>query len=161
MPEPAPPPISPTDPRIESWTALAFDFGRRRIGLAIADSVTRTARAIGVVQSSTDAIDWPAIERQVAQLQPRYLVVGLPFNADGTPGALTAAVESFARELQTRFKLAVATVDERWSSLEASERLKSERQSGLRTSRVRREDVDAKAASIILERWLDQTCSNN
>lgn len=153
MPDPAPPHATS---RTEPWIALAFDFGRRRIGLASADSLTRAARGIGVFESTSDAINWPAIEREIRQLQPRHLVVGVPFNVDGTPAALTPVAQSFARELEARFKLPVATVDERWSSLEAAARLKSQRQSGLRTSRVRREDVDATAACIILERWMDQ-----
>src|SRR5689334_12038248 len=117
MPEPASPPPPPTEP----WIALAFDFGRRRIGLASADSLTRSARPIGTLQYS-HALEWSEIERHIRELRPRQLVVGVPLNADGSPGALTQAAQSFARELERRFKIPVATVDERWSSLEAAER---------------------------------------
>jgi putative holliday junction resolvase len=144
MPEPRP------------WVALAFDFGRRRIGLAGCDSITRHPRPIEAVRCTDAGIDWTVIERRVQEWQPTQLVVGMPYNADDTPGALTEAAKAFARELTRRFKLPAAEIDERWSSLEAAERLKMQRHSGLRTHRVRREDIDSTAACIILERWLSQ-----
>jgi putative Holliday junction resolvase len=158
MPDPAPDAPPPADkPSTRVWTALAFDFGRRRIGLAAGDSLTRGARPAGAVRGPDAGMDWPAIERQMRELQPAHLVVGLPCNADGTHGALAAAAQSFARELQRRFKLPADMVDERWSSLEAAQRLKSARQTGARRRRVRREDVDAAAACVILEQWFNQT----
>ncbi len=87
-------------------------------------------------------------------LTPRLLVVGAPYNADGSPGALAPAARRFATELGRRFGLPVNMVDERWSSLEASEALKAQRSSGERRKRVRKEDIDSAAAAVILERWL-------
>jgi putative holliday junction resolvase len=82
------------------------------------------------------------------------LVVGAPYNADGSPGALATAADGFAAELARRFGLPVKRVDERFSSLQASERLKAQRASGERRRRIHREDVDSAAAAVILERWL-------
>jgi putative holliday junction resolvase len=82
------------------------------------------------------------------------LVVGAPYNADGSPGALAPAARQFATELERRFGIPVRMVDERWSSLEASAALKARRASGERRRRVRREDIDSTAAAVILERWL-------
>jgi putative Holliday junction resolvase len=135
---------------------MAFDFGRRRIGLASGDSLTRMGRPAGVVHCPASGVDWPALERQLRSIQPSRLVVGLPYNADGTPGMLAEAAQSFARELERRFKLPVSMVDERWSSLEASGRLKSARQRGALKRRVQREDIDAIAACVILERWFSE-----
>ncbi len=158
MPDPAPHDIPPSDnSSTRAWTAVAFDFGRRRIGMATGDSVTRSAHPAGVVRGCDAGIDWSAIEQRLRNSQPAHLVVGMPYNADGTPGTLAAAAQSFARELQQRFKLPVTMVDERWSSLEAAQRLKSARQAGARKRRVRREDVDAIAACVILEQWLNRT----
>jgi putative Holliday junction resolvase len=86
-------------------------------------------------------------------LHPRLLVVGAPYNADGSPGALARAAGRFASELEKRFSLPVNMVDERWSSLEANEALKARRASGQRRRRIRREDIDSAAAAVILERW--------
>lgn len=158
MPDPVSP-VSASAPDSASpvaWIALAFDFGRRRIGLASGNSLTRSAQPVGVVQCPDSGVDWAAVERQVRAVQPSRLIVGLPWNADGTPGALAAAAQSFAQELTRRFKLPVSMVDERWSSLEASERLKSARQSGALKRRVQKEDIDATAACVILERWFSQ-----
>src|SRR5882757_6257403 len=134
-------------------TVLGFDFGLKRIGLAAGDTLTRTAAplpAIAVLQSGPD---WISIERHLREVHPRLLVVGAPYNTDGTPGALAAAARRFASELEKRFGLQVFMVDERWSSLEANEALKARRASGERRKRIKREDIDSAAAAVILARW--------
>ena len=135
-------------------TILAFDFGLKRIGLAAGDTLTRTAGPRPAVAVNAAGPDWAAIEREVRGLQPHLFVVGAPYNADGSPGALANAASGFAAELERRFGLPVKRVDERWSSLQANERLKAQRASGERRRRIRREDVDSAAAAVILERWL-------
>ncbi len=85
--------------------------------------------------------------------QPGLLVVGLPYNADGTESAMSRTVRGFADALSARYALPVRLIDERYSSLEAAGRLRSERASGLRKRRVAKSDVDATAACVILERW--------
>lgn len=135
------------------YTVLAFDFGLKRIGLASGDTLTGTAAPRPAVVVLAQGPDWSAIERELKSLHPRLLVVGAPYNADGTPGSLTKAADRFAAELQTRFGLPVNRVDERWSSLEANEALKAQRASGERRRRIRREDIDSAAAAVILERW--------
>jgi putative Holliday junction resolvase len=135
-------------------TILAFDFGLKRIGLAAGDTLTRTAGPRPAASVSASGPDWEAIEREVRALQPHLFVVGAPYNADGSPGALASAASGFAAELERRFGLPVKRVDERWSSLQANERLKSQRASGERRRRIRRDDIDSAAAAVILERWL-------
>src|ERR1700704_3980245 len=137
----------------EPHTVLAFDFGLQRIGLPAGYSVTSSASplpAIAVLQSGPD---WSAIERNLRAVHPRLLVVGAPYNADGTPGRLAPAARRFASELEKRSGLQVFMVDERWSSLEANEALKARRASGERRKRIRREDIDSAAAAVILQRW--------
>jgi putative Holliday junction resolvase len=85
--------------------------------------------------------------------RPARIAVGEPYNADGSVSPLTDAARRFAAELTTRFSLPVDLVDERWSSQDAGERLRDARASGDRRRRVTREDVDAAAAAVILERW--------
>lgn len=135
-------------------TVLAFDFGLKRIGIASGDTLTRTAAPRPAVPAKVGRPDWDAIGRQVKALQPGLLVVGAPYNVDGTPGALVPAARRFATELEHRFGLPVNMVDERWSSLEAAEALKAQRAAGDRRRRVTREHIDSAAAAVILERWL-------
>ena len=135
-------------------TVLAFDFGLKRIGIAAGDTLTATAAPRPAVAVHQQGPDWNAITREVRMLSPRLLVVGAPYNADGTPGALAPAARRFAAELERRFGLPVNLVDERWSSLEATAALKAQRSSGERKRRVRKEDIDSAAAAVILERWL-------
>jgi putative Holliday junction resolvase len=134
-------------------TVLAFDFGLKRIGIAAGDTLTATAAPRPAAAVHQQGPDWDAIAREVRMLGPKLLVVGAPYNADGSPGALTPVVRRFAAELEQRFGLPVSMVDERWSSLEASAALKARRASGERKRRVRKEDIDSMAAAVILERW--------
>jgi putative Holliday junction resolvase len=133
---------------------VAFDFGLKRIGIASGDTLTGTAAPRPAAAVHQQGPDWDAITREVRMLSPRLLVVGSPYNADGTPGKLAPAVRRFAAELERRFGLPVNMVDERWSSLEATAALKEQRSSGERKRRVRKEDIDSAAAAVILERWL-------
>jgi putative pre-16S rRNA nuclease len=135
-------------------TVLAFDFGLKRIGIAVGDTLTSTAAPRPAAAMLGRGPDWAAIDREVEAAQPRLLVVGIPYNEDGSTGALTRAARRFGAELRDRFGLAVEYQDERGSSLEASAALKRNRSEGARRRRVRHGDVDSAAAAVILERWL-------
>jgi putative Holliday junction resolvase len=135
---------------------LAFDFGRRRIGVACGDTVSRSASALQAVPADAAGPRWEVIASLIHDWQPDMAVVGLPYNVDGSDSEQTTAARGFAAELARRYALEVAMVDERYSSLEAEARLKSARASGLRRRRVAKSDVDAAAACVILERWFSE-----
>jgi putative holliday junction resolvase len=135
---------------------LAFDFGHRRIGVACGDTVSRSASPLDALAGSPGGPRWEAVEVLLREWQPALLVVGLPYNVDGSDSAMTQAAREFAAELRRRYLLEVVLVDERYSSREAEARLKSARESGLRRRRVVKADVDAAAACIILERWFSE-----
>jgi putative holliday junction resolvase len=137
-------------------TVLAFDFGLKRIGIASGDTLPRQAAPRPAIAAGRGGPDWHAIAREVRALAPGLLVVGAPYNVDGSEGALTAAARGFAAELERRFALPVHLVDERFSSLEASEALKARRASGERRRRVKRADVDSAAAAVILGRFFQR-----
>jgi len=139
---------------------LAFDFGLKRIGIASGDTLTRSAAPRAAVGVGRSGPDWAAIAHEVRTLAPALLVVGAPYNADGSESALTAAARGFAAELARRFALPVQLVDERYSSLEASAALRRARASGQRRRRVQRADLDSAAAAVILGRFLggEGTC---
>lgn len=133
-------------------TVLAFDFGLKRIGIAGGDTLTQQAAPRSAVAVHRGVPDWQAIAREVRTLAPAVLVVGAPYNADGSEGTLLAAARRFAAELEHRFALPVRLVDERFSSLEANEALKARRASGAR-GRIARAAIDSAAAAVILGRW--------
>jgi putative Holliday junction resolvase len=135
-------------------TILAFDFGLRRIGVAVGQDVTASASPVGVVRNESDGVDHDRIGELIAEWRPTTLVVGLPLHADGTQGDITAAARRFADEL-ARYAIPVETVDERYTSIEAERVLKKARQQGSR-GRISREDVDAAAAVMIAERYLSR-----
>jgi putative Holliday junction resolvase len=144
------------DPSQGRHLILAFDFGKRRIGVACGDTVSRAASPLGGVPAGTLGPQWGGIDTLMHDWRPAVLVVGLPYNADGSEGAAATAARGFAAELGKRYALPVELVDERYSSLEAEERLRGARESGMRKRRVTKLDVDAAAACVILERWFSE-----
>lgn len=137
---------------------LAFDYGTRRIGVASGDTLTRTAHGLKTLDCSR-GIPWADIERLVRDYSPAQLIVGLPYNMDGSPTPLTPAVRRFAAQLQARHALAVALVDERQSSREAEAQLRYARAQGLKRRRTTHADVDMTAASVLLARWFADPAS--
>ncbi len=145
----------PEQPRRQG-TILAFDFGTKRIGVAIGNTLTGTARPLTVLKANDGAPDWQQLTTLVTQWQPVQLVVGLPLNMDGTESELSTRARRFANRLGGRLSLPVATVDERLSSFEArGEIMRSEQRPGARP------EVDALAASLILETWLSSHSTND
>jgi putative holliday junction resolvase len=134
-------------------TVLAFDFGLRRIGIASGDTLTRSAAPLPAALAGRSGPDWQAIAHAVRTRAPGFLVVGAPYNDDGSEGALANAVRAFAAELERRFALPVHLVDERCSSLEANAQLKAQRASGARRRRITRADIDSAAAAVLLRRY--------
>ena len=134
---------------------LGFDFGQRRIGVAVGNRLTATARPLGFLAGG-DHPDWAAIADLIREWQPGRLIVGRPARLNGERSELTDAAERFARRLHARFALPVDRADERLSSREAEARLRAARQQGRRRS-VAKGESDAVAAQIILETWLERS----
>ena len=156
MPDEASSTDAARDPSQGRHLILAFDFGKRRIGVACGDTVSRAASPLGGVSAGPQGPQWRGIDALIHDWRPGVLVVGLPYNADGSEGAAATAARGFAAELGRRYALPVELVDERYSSLEAGERLRGARESGMRKRRVTKLDVDAAAACVILERWFSE-----
>jgi putative holliday junction resolvase len=135
---------------------LAFDFGLRRIGIAGGDTLTRSAAPLITVAHHASGPDWPAIDREVSRFGPDLLLVGAPYNDDGSPGSLAAAADAFANLLAQRYGKAVARADERFTSTAAHSHLREQRAAGQRRRRVAKGDIDSAAAAILLAGWLEQ-----
>ena len=133
-------------------TVLAFDFGRRRIGVAVGQQVTGSASPLGVVRNGKEGPDWERVEQLIGEWRPARIIVGMPLHADGTRSDITELVDGFIEQIG-RFGLQIETVDERYSSLEAESMLKSGRATGLH-GRINKEMIDTAAAVLIAERWL-------
>jgi putative Holliday junction resolvase len=129
-------PVQPPNP-LKEEIVLGFDFGTRRIGVAVGNGVTRQARPLALLADEGD-VRWRRIGELIASWQPARLVVGIPRHPDGTPHELTARCERFARQLEGRFRLPVARVDERYSSA------------------VVVEGRDDEAAAVILQQWFEE-----
>ena len=136
----------------EPTTILAFDFGLRRIGVAVGQTVTGSASPVAIVANRDTGVDHDTIAALIREWRPARLVVGMPAHADGSDSDLRQPVLAFIDELK-RYELPIATVDERYTSVEAERALKQARAAGTR-GRVSKEDIDGAAAVFIAERYL-------
>ncbi|MDA8256037.1 MAG: Holliday junction resolvase RuvX [Betaproteobacteria bacterium] len=142
-------------------SVLAFDFGTKRIGVAIGTQLgegqSGPARALTTIAAEANDARFDAIAKLIAEWQPVRLLVGRPLGEDGTPHEMTARCERFANQLRGRFRLPVDAVDERFSSAEADARL---RERGLPWQQ-RKTRVDAEAALVILQTWSETHARNH
>ncbi|HQR30551.1 MAG TPA: Holliday junction resolvase RuvX [Anaeromyxobacteraceae bacterium] len=130
---------------------LGIDLGRARIGLALADDVVRAARPLRAIARTGEAADLGAISDVAREWEVTRAVVGLPLNMDGTEGASARLARSFAPRLEAALGVPVDLFDERLSTFEAEDRLRSR---GI-SARDMKALVDAEAAAVILQGWLD------
>ena len=135
---------------VAARTLLCFDYGLKRIGVAVGQELTGTASALTTVAARDGKPDWDAISRLFEEWRPDAVVVGLPLNMDGTDHELSRRARRFGNQLHGRYNLPAHLIDERLSSLEAESLLKG----GLRQKARHKEDIDKLAAQVILETWL-------
>jgi putative holliday junction resolvase len=129
-------------------TLLGFDFGTRKIGVAVGQTLTGTATPLETLRLVKYKPDWERIARLIEEWQPEALVVGLPLDVDDSETDATEPALRFSRQLEGRFGLKVHLADERFTSFEARDRL------GHKAKRL--EEYDAVAAKLILETWLNE-----
>jgi putative Holliday junction resolvase len=132
---------------------LAFDFGEKRIGVAVGDLSLGIAHPLATIAAEDNARRFGEIQKLIAEWCPTRLVVGLPMHPDGTEHELTRLCRRFAHRLEGRFRLPVSLIDERFTSTAAESRL---RESGARRESIRK-NLDEAAACEILQSWFDSS----
>lgn len=149
MPEEA---VIPVSVFVPQGTLLAFDFGTRRIGIAVGNTLLRRANPLATIDNEKTDVRFAAISALLKEWQPCALVVGLPSNDDGTPHQLTALCRRFANRLKGRFNLPTILLDERYTSLAASTQLNEEGIHGMKQKSL----IDQYAAQQILQAYFDE-----
>ena len=134
---------------------IGFDFGARRIGVAVGETAIGIANPLGAIEEVANEARFRAIAKLVEEWRPVAFVVGRPRHADASEHATARLAEKFARRLAARHGLPVAFVDETLTSVEARSRLRAGR-----TRAARSGDVDALAASLILQAYLDDPAAH-
>lgn len=124
---------------------MGFDFGLRRIGVAVGQTITQTASPEAIVASRDGKPDWEHITRLIEQWQPKAIIVGLPMRLNGEEQAMTQPARKFGQRLSGRYLTPVFYIEEQLSSIEAEQRQKNNKKS----------HIDDHAAQIILENWLE------
>lgn len=137
--------------KVQSGTVLAFDFGERRIGVAVGEHLINSANPLTTIDNESNEIRFAAITQLINEWQPKLLVVGLPLSLDGRETEVTQLCKKFARRLNGRFNLPVIMIDERYSSTEASQLLN---ESGIK-GRAQKAMLDQVAAQTILRSYFD------
>lgn len=132
-------------------TVLAFDFGEKRVGVAVGDTETGLAHALTTIVAADNRSRFAAIDALIREWRPACLVVGLPAHADGSEHEISRLCRRFAQRLEGRFGITTRLVDERFTSLAAEDALRS---AGARGAR-RRTVIDQVAAQEILQSHLD------
>jgi putative Holliday junction resolvase len=135
-------------------TILGFDYGARRIGVAVGNRLTSSARALEVVNNGAQGADWQRLDALLREWHPQLLLVGLPLTMNGDEQANSRAARAFATALQERYDTPAQMVDERLSSREAAQRFAEGRARG-ESRRKHAQNLDAVAAAIIVETWLN------
>ena len=152
----------------EICTVMAFDYGEKRIGIAVGQTLSATAEPISVLRQKNQRIDWNAIEALIDDWRPDQFVIGFPHTADGEEIPIHKAILSFSDELTARYKLPVAFYDEHLSSymakqsptaIKEAKKLANKHKCRPRQTRGKRHrtglaELDAIAAQMILESWL-------
>lgn len=128
---------------------ISFDFGMKRIGVAIGQTVTQTARPLDTIQAREGAPHWDAIAKLLKKWLPDALVVGIPLNMDGTDQPISQIARQFAQSLRERFQITVYETDERLTTKDAREKLFN----ALGYKGLQDGQVDRVAAQLILENW--------
>jgi len=142
----------------EITTILGFDYGARRIGVAVGNRLTSSARALEIVNNGAQGADWRRLDALLREWHPQLLLVGLPLTMNGDEQANSRAARAFAVALQERYGTPTQMVDERLSSREAAQRFAEGRARG-ESRRKHAQNLDAVAAAIIVETWLNHTDS--
>ena len=132
-------------------SALGLDLGRKRIGVAGCDGTGLIATGLTTIDRRSFAEDVARLQKLVQEREAQLLVIGLPYNMDGSLGAQAKQVQKFAGRLSAALNLPIEFVDERLTSVQAEELLRAERQDFSRNKGL----IDRKAAAIILQQWLD------
>lgn len=138
-------------------TVLGFDFGAKRIGIAVGQVLTGHARALQTLTNVNNKPDWERIEQLINEWKPQALVVGLPYLLDGGETEMTQRADKFSRRLHGRFGLPVYTVSETLSSFAAEEQIKQNK----KLSKQNKHEVDKLAAALITETWLQEQQYND
>jgi putative Holliday junction resolvase len=136
-------------------TVLAFDFGTRKIGVAVGNTMIRVAHPLTTIRSDAAAARFEAIGALIGEWHPSQLVVGVPLHADGSEHEMTARAERFARQLEGRYNLPVVRVDERFTTRSAASDLVA---AGVKGD-ARRAAQDEVAAQTILQAFFDDPAS--
>jgi putative Holliday junction resolvase len=131
-------------------TLVGFDYGTKSIGVAVGQTITRTAESLKTVKAIDGMPNWKQIDLIVKEWLPDAFVVGIPFSMDGSEQAITLLARDFSDQLRERFRIPVYEMDERLTSVEARSQLFEKR--GFRG--LKKDLVDTKSAQIILEDWM-------
>lgn len=130
---------------------LGLDFGLSRIGVAVGQTITKTAMPLSILKAQNGSPNWQTLGLLLEEWNIDAIIVGIPFNMDGTEQPITHLARQFAKQVKKRFQLPIHFVDERLTTVEAKQRMRE-----LGFSKKDLQQADSYAAKLILESWFRQ-----
>ena len=137
---------------IKGETVLAFDFGFRKIGVAVGNTLTKTTMPLDIIYTKNGGPPWNDIENLLEEWKPLSVIVGDPINMDDSFSDMSGKARKFAQRLHGRFSVKVLMIDERLSSFEAKSFLQNEFE-----GKTSLDNIDSFAAEIVLKSWMKET----
>lgn len=137
------------------FNVLAFDYGTKKIGVAVGETSAFSTKALDIIKIKQDIINWDLINKLINQWNPKYLLVGLPLNMDGTEQKMTELAREFANNLEEKFKLKVCLVDERLSTRAANWHMQELAELKL-LKKTKSRYIDNIAAEFIIKTWFEE-----
>ena len=135
---------------------MAFDFGTKRIGIAIGQTITQTARPLATINAKDGVPEWQSLTTLIKKWRPDALIIGIPLNMDGTEQPLTTFARIFANSLKEQYNLPIFEMDERLTTKDARDRIFTE--GGYKA--LQGGQIDQVAAQLILQNWFDENINN-
>ena len=142
----------PSDISNKLTTFMSFDYGKKRMGIAMGQRITQSANGIGCISAVDGKPNWEQLDKLVAEWKPDAFVVGLPLNMDGSESDMSKRANKFSKRLHGRFGKPSFTIDERLTTFEAKQTAKSMGHKG----HYKSDPVDELAAQLILQSWLEE-----
>jgi len=133
---------------------IGFDYGTKKMGVAIAQCITKTATPLNVLKIKNENPNWEQLDQIVNDYKPDIAIIGYPGKNNKKTSLLANKIEKFESAIEKHYKMPTILFDETFSTTIARQELRDLRRDGILSKRIKRGQVDSMAAKIILEQWL-------
>ena len=135
---------------------IAFDYGLKKTGVAIAQSITKTASPLLSLKMINGEPDWEDIDSIFENFKPNCAILGMPIKQINESNSLNERINSFSSKIEKRYQISIGFINEHLTSKIAKDKLKEQRQEGILLRQIKKGQIDSMAATIILQEWMNR-----